>query len=236
MRSGIIRKFLVLFMFLSCAFLLIGCGDNSPKQFHITFQYENGTVLEEKDVLKGSQITYTGETPTKSSTDTHTYEFVGWDHELGTATKDDTFVAQFQEKAIKYEIVFKNYDGTVLATYEVNAKTVPTYSGETPVKPSSATEDYTFVGWDKEVVAATANATYTATFSSSAIQYTVTFVNHNDEVLYTAVVNAGEAPVYQGEAPTKAETNMYTYTFTGWDKEVVVAVAATTSLSQPTNV
>ena len=48
----------------------------------------------------------------------------------------------------------------------------------------------------------------------------MTFVDEDGEtVLDTQSVAEGEAPVYDGETPTKAATAQYTYAFAGWDKE-----------------
>lgn len=45
--------------------------------------------------------------------------------------------------------------------------------------------------------------------------YTVTWKN-GDDVIKTDTVEEGTAPVYNGETPTKADDENYTYTFSGW--------------------
>ena len=67
-----------------------------------------------------------------------------------------------------YTITWKNYNGTVLETdRNVKENTLPTYDGATPTKPDDTTYTYTWSGWTPSVVAATANATYIATFNKS---------------------------------------------------------------------
>ena len=227
MKKGFLKSILAVFIFFLSVFLLVGCNFIS-QTFHITFQYEDGVILEEKDVAKDAMITYTGTTPTKSATDKYTYVFIGWDHELGKATKDDTFIAQFEQKAIVYTITFKNYDGTVLETATVEAGTVPTYDGQIPQKPSDESKNYTFAGWDKELVAATADATYTATYSEEVLKYEIIFKNYDGTVLETVYVDAGIVPAYTQSTPTKSSTEMYDYTFANWDKEVVAATSDAT--------
>ena len=43
---------------------------------------------------------------------------------------------------------------------------IPVYDGETPAKPETSRFTYEFKGWDKEIVAATENAEYTAEFTA----------------------------------------------------------------------
>ena len=66
-----------------------------------------------------------------------------------------------------YTITWKNYDGTTLETdTNVIEGTLPTYDGETPVKPDDSDFSYVFEDWTPEVVSATGNAEYTATFTA----------------------------------------------------------------------
>lgn len=66
--------------------------------------------------------------------------------------------------AIHFNIKFLNYDSTELQTLEVGLNETPAYTGKTPEKPADASGTYTFKGWDPEIAAATADATYKAVF------------------------------------------------------------------------
>ncbi len=75
-----------------------------------------------------------------------------------------------------YTITWKNYDGSVLETdNNVKKGTTPTYDGVTPTRPDDTEYTYTWSGWDPEVVPATANQTYTATYSHESATYTINF-------------------------------------------------------------
>ena len=102
---------------------------------------------------------------------------------------DDTFTSPLDENdmpaqnvtlyakwnALTYQVTWKNYDGTVLETDTVNYGETPTYDGNVPVRISSDTEEYTFIGWDQNIVATTSNTNYVATFSITPIQTKVPY-------------------------------------------------------------
>ena len=71
---------------------------------------------------------------------------------------------------VTYTITWANYDGTVLETDTVKEGDTPTYDGATPTREADDQYTYTFKGWDKNVVAAVADATYTATYTQTAIE------------------------------------------------------------------
>ena len=148
-----------------------------------------------------------------------------WSHGVVQSFTDNRFFYNCDPHA--YTITFANYDGTVLSSTQVAQGETPAFNGETPTKPATAQYTYTFNGWDKDVVAASANATYTATFTETLNKYTITFKN-GDEVLQTGEVEYGTVPTYSGQTPTKASDAQYTYTFDGWDNEVVAVNGAAT--------
>ncbi len=78
-----------------------------------------------------------------------------------------------------YTITWKNYDGATLKSEQVTYGATPAYTGATPTRQSSGCTEYTFSGWSPTIVAATGNATYTATFEETTSEYTIT-VETND--------------------------------------------------------
>lgn len=108
-------------------------------------------------------------------------------------------------------------------TYEKGA--TPSYKGETPTKTSDKTYDYTFTGWDKDFEPITGDITYTAEFSSTLIDYTITWAV--DQNTTTEVYHYGDTPSFKGSTD-KAADSTYSYTFKGWDKEIVPVDSDTT--------
>ena len=197
-------------------------------QYTIQFVNEDGTVLQSSEIAYGEMPAYTGETPTKAATAQYSYSFNGWDAEIVAVTGDATYTATFSETVNQYTIQFVNEDGTVLQSSEIAYGEMPKYTGETPTKAATAQYSYSFSGWDTEIVAVTGDATYTATFSETVNKYTINFVNEDGTVLQSTQIAYGEMPKYTGETPTKAATAQYSYSFSGWDTEIVAVTGDAT--------
>ena len=90
-----------------------------------------------------------------------------------------TYTVEDEGEAKTYTITWANYDGTVLETDTVTEGDTPTYDGATPTREADSQYTYTFAGWTPEVVAATANATYTATYTQTAKPVATNFANPN---------------------------------------------------------
>ncbi len=71
-----------------------------------------------------------------------------------------------QEPANGKTITFVDEDGSVLQEKKYAEGDIPVYQGEVPTKPADDQFTYTFYGWDKEVIAVTAEVTYTAIYSA----------------------------------------------------------------------
>ena len=120
---------------------------------------------------------------------------------------------------IKYKITFKDEDGTVLSTQMTDYDSVPVYSGKTPTKEQTVSAVYTFAGWSPELTAVTGEATYTATYTAAPRKYNVYFLGEKNETLYSEAFDYGTMPGFNGETPTKAKTQQYSYIFDGWKEE-----------------
>ena len=196
----------------------------TPIEYTITYNLDGGTNAASNPAsytIQSAAITLAD--PTKEG-----YIFGGWYDNAqftGTAVTEiaagstgaKTFYAKWTAKV--FTITFVDDDGeTVLHTQEAAYGETIVYSGTTPTKAATAQYTYTFAGWDPELATVTGDATYKAKYNAVVNTYTITWKNDDGTVLETDLnVEYGATPSYDGEAPTKAATAQYTYTFAGWD-------------------
>ena len=117
-------------------------------------------IYSDESVVTVPSTDYTYETPDMSTagdkTVTVTYQ-----------QKTDSFTIHVIEHQ-HYSITWLNYDDSELRVDSVIENTVPSY-GSNPTRESDGYYTYEFAGWTPEIVAATANATYKATFNAIPI-------------------------------------------------------------------
>ena len=162
----------------------------------VTFKDWNGTVLKTEQVQYGGAATAPAN-PTRTG-----YTFTGWDKAFNNVTADLVVTAQYSINT--YTVTFKDWNGTVLKTQQVQ------YGGAATAPANPTRTGYTFTGWDKAFTNVTANLVVTAQYSINT--YTVTFKDWNGTVLKTQQVQ------YGGAATAPANPTRAGYTFTGWDK------------------
>ena len=202
---------------------------STVNEYTVTFVNEDGTVLQTQVLPYGETPVYSGETPEKTATAEFTYYFDSWDKEIAVVTGDAEYKAVFTSEINKYDVAFKNFDGTVLQSEKLNYGQMPEYKGAVPVKARTPEFTYTFKGWDKEITTVTDAAEYTAQFSAEKNYYTVTFKNYSGEVLEVQQIAYGESAVYTGATPAKAASDDYYYVFVGWDVDVESITEDTTA-------
>ena len=162
----------------------------------VTFKDWNGTVLKTQSVYHTGAATAPAN-PTRTG-----YTFTGWDKAFTNVTADLVVTAQYS--ANTYTVTFKDWNGTVLKTQQVQ------YGGAATAPATPTRTGYTFTGWDKAFTNVTADLVVTAQYSINT--YTVTFKDWNGTVLKTQQVQ------YGGAATAPANPTRAGYTFTGWDK------------------
>ncbi len=161
------------------------------KIFDVTLQAEPadyGTVTGSGEYMEGDSATI-------EATPNDGYMFLEWDNgeknnpAYVEVNSDMTITAKFVKE--NYTIRFQNEDGSLLQESDVAYKEIPSYDGETPTKASDKTYNYTFAGWNPKVTEVTENMTYTATYSSSYIEYPIKYA--------VAIGGTGEVSLTKGE-------------------------------------
>ncbi len=184
-------------------------------------------------VLYGTHPKYLSASPSKASTTTDYYTWLGWtkgstegeffakDAELPVATENTTYYAYFKADKFTFRATFNNYDGSLIETKLVAVGETPVYEGETPVKPATTSKEYTFTGWSPALAAiSNAPVTYTAQFSETTRKYTITWTNYDGTILKTEKVAYGTTPSAPTVTPTRPNDNYYTYTFDAWSPAI----------------
>ena len=194
----------------------------------VIFQDEDSTVLD-AGVYDYGSIPTPPDDPTKESTAQYTYTFAGWSPEITAVTEKTTYTATYTATVNKYLVTFVDEDGTtVLASAEYDYGTTPVAPAD-PTKEATAQYTYTFSGWDKEIVAVTGAATYTASYTATVNKYLITFLNDDESVLCAEEWEYGATP--SCEEPTKEADEQYTYLFAGWQPEIVAVTGVATYIA-----
>lgn len=173
--------------------------DDDETSLKTAVEYDYGTPVDQIDVPvvgdKGS------------------LKFAGWEPGLAPVTRSVIYKALYTDKIV---ITWKDDDGSVLRLDYVDDGDMP-YYGEDPAKDPTAEYTYTFDKWTPAVVAATENATYTASYTSVKNKYDVTFVaEYNPDANITVSKEYGEAVASFAPRVDGAVTAEYTYVFDGW--------------------
>ena len=179
-----------------------------------------------------------GSTATISATPNTGYHFTNWSDgntsnpRSFTVTGNVSLTAYFAINT--YTVTWNNWDGTTLETdYNVAYGSTPAYNSGTPTRPATAQYSYTFTGWSPAISTVTGNVTYTAQYSSTVNNYTVTWNNWDGTTLETDLnVPYGTTPSYDGATPTRATTSQYTYTFNGWSPVISTVTGNVTYTAQ----
>ncbi len=203
---------------------------------NVTFRNSDGTILETKEVSIGDTPVYEGEEPTKESQDTDfVWTFEGWDKPLESVIEDTVYTAKYSSNDA-VEVVFENYDGTILGTSYCAVGSDASYKGYTPYKPSDYKDgkiiSYNFFGWDKSLTNITESTVFKACFMQT-ISYECTFLNYDGSLLGTQEVRQNEDANYYGSTPLIGYVEKISdgvtkkFTFSGWDKD-------TANINEPT--
>lgn len=149
-------------------------------QFNVITIIQNDTIPQTVDW--GTQVTFNAD-------EKEGYTFIKWSNDV-TANPmyitivQDTVITAIYERNF-YEIRFLDWDENVLEVDTIEHGVMPQFTGETPTRETAMGVKYTFTGWEPTIAVATADADYTAVYSSEDIIYTAYIVCGKDTIPQT---------------------------------------------------
>ncbi len=141
-----------------------------------------GVLLFTSCVEKGnSSTTTTNDTKeeTTNSKSTNNQSENKTSEESSETKENDTSTIPVVED-VSYNITFKDYDGKILQSSSVKKGELPIFELSNPSRENDENLSYTFAGWDKEIVFATSDETYTATYDFYSSNLTFILNTNND--------------------------------------------------------
>ncbi|MDR2828815.1 MAG: InlB B-repeat-containing protein [Acholeplasmatales bacterium] len=211
--------FILILPSLLLVFVLFSCAN---KEYTVKFESNGGTEVEDQKVIYSSKCIEPND-PLKYS-----YKFLGWYtntkyttlYDFSASIKKDITLFALWEEDINYSKTFNITwvsENAVIAVNTVSYMEMPVYNADTPIKPSSVSYDYVFVGWSPLVVNATADAVYVAVFDTYQKTYTVNFNNYDGTLLQTKQLYYNDIPSFTNPIPASYSTLSEVYTFVSWD-------------------
>ena len=139
--------------------------------------------------------------------------------------KLNEYTVTFTENEDAYQIVKTGDTVTHGSDFKFKIELKPAYSNSAIVV--KAGQEILTAGEDGYYTIENITENVSVTIEGAKVNtYTIRWLNHDGSVLETDEnVTHGTMPTYDSEEPTKAESASHTYTFSGWDSEVVIATA-----------
>ena len=137
-----------------------------PSSYTVTWMLGN-EVLKTETLKEGEIPVYSGKTPEKAADAQYSYVFTGWTPEIQAVSGDAAYTAVFDAVLNRYEVVFRNYDGSELQRSQYAYGETPAYSGAAPARPDTDKASYAFKGWDAPLVPVAGAAVYTAVYEAT---------------------------------------------------------------------
>ena len=202
-------------------------------QYTITFKDGDGKVLQKEKFYEGIRPVYTGDTPTKSQTNTDQWYYNNWwtdqnggsyeKDSLPVVTSDAVYSANFMHTTRYYNVKFVNYDGTKLYMFGRTYNQLvysSDYVGDYPERPNSDDTYYEFIGWDKSSARTTSDVIFTAKYRATTDYCLIKFVDQNGAVLQESRLTKTQKIHFDGENPTQESTPYYSYAFNRWKSDL----------------
>ena len=200
--------------------------DSTKRKYPITWKNEDWTEIWVTDVEYGV-VPAAPSIPSKDFTEQTWYVFNWWNPSPVAVTEAATYTATYAEYTREYTILWKDYDWTIIKTWEnvsywtliVNNK--PTTD---PSREATAQTGYTFTGWyDEDGIKLTDtkkltwDISYTARYDEALRTYTIIWNNRDGTELRKDLNQPYWKHLwYTWPIPTSWSTAQYTFTHDWW--------------------
>ena len=184
--------------------------------YTVKFLDWDGSVISEKNYHYGDTLEIPDD-PQRAPDGEQEYVFSGWDKEpSATCAGSAEYTATYVFADDVYIIIFADYDGTVIATRLCTEGEIPQAPGSV-LREADETYTYAFAGWDVDIVPACGDATYTAVYQETYIEYTVKFIADGTVISEKAYHYGDEVAIPEMPLHPESDSAVYIYTFTGWN-------------------
>ena len=212
----------------------------TDRLYDVTFKNHDGSVLGTKGYKWHEQIVVPETVVPQKQADGQIYsswEFSGWSPSIDASTivtgEGMEFTAQFTGVKKPYTIRFTDEGGNDIIDPQVLTW------GDMPVIPQNVTKssteqyEYTFSGWDQEVVPVSGSVIYVAQFTPHVREYTLTFLRADGTVIKTVSnqpygsVPTDDLRLVPALIPKQADAQ-YHYT-AAWDTNINAPITGNTT-------
>lgn len=147
--------------------------------------YQQNLADDEYTLFETDNLTGTTDAATEAIAKSYT-GFTAQSFSQSTIAPDGSTTVSIYYNRDKFTITWNNADGSTLET-DANVKygALPAYDGTTPTKTTDAEYAYAFNGWSPAVSAVTADATYTATYTTTPVVASLTVNSSGNKYYYT---------------------------------------------------
>ncbi|NMA05100.1 MAG: hypothetical protein GX931_01875 [Acholeplasmataceae bacterium] len=177
-------------------------------KYEVVWKNYDGSILKTDQVEYGKMPNYSGVTPTKLATAQYTHIFSNWTPALNVVTENQEYIAEFNSTVNEYEVVFKDWDGTILKSETVSYGEAATE----PIKPTR--EGYDFDKWSVAFDNVTEPIEVVAIYLQHT--FTISWKNPDGFIIESTKLRFGDAINLPSKKPFKLPTENHYYEFSKW--------------------